>query len=334
MRTKKNYLDFLRILAITMVFHFHFVVILNSNGLLFGFANGDWGCVGTSLFFLISGNCLARNYGKKLDIKGFYVKRWLAIFPAFYLCYVLGYLVYIVIMRVNVWAVLEPWRVIFTLLGVDNYMSFLGVRNGALVGEWYTAIILAIYLIFPLLQFLYRKSKALGSVLVFGLYILNLIFTWGSVPDDAHLLTGMALFWLGMLIYHFEEKLEKIHSLVLTLILGVTVCLMVVPLPGVQLVYKNLMAICIFLIFMRLEPLLEGKKMPRVIGFLSRNEYGIYLCHHIAMYVLLYLFMIFLGEINPILYYAACLVSTLVAAVILMQLSGFVVERTKRLIRK
>jgi len=334
MRTKKTYLDILRILAITMVFHFHFVIILENKGFLFGFANGDWGCVGTSLFFLISGNCLARNYGKKLDVKGFYIKRWLAIFPAFYLCYVLGLLVYIVLLRVNVWAGLEPWRAIFTLLGVDNYMNFLGVRNGALVGEWYTAIILVIYLLFPLLQFLYRKSKVLGTVLVFGLYVLNLIFVWGKVPDDAHPLTGMALFWLGMLIYHFEEKLEKMPPLILALILGIAVCLLIVPLPGVQLVLKNAMAICIFLIFMRTEPLLEGKKLPGVIGFLSRIEYGIYLCHHIAMYVLRHLFLIFLGGINPILYYVACLVGTLVAAVILMQLSGFIVDRTKRLIKK
>ena len=153
MREKKNYLDILRILAIFMVFHYHFVLILGQYGLLFGFKNGDWGCVGTTLFFLISGNCLARNYGEKLEIKSFYVKRWLAIFPAFYLCYILVFLGHRVILQNPVLEDVEPWRMIFTVLGVDNYLNFMNIRNGALVGEWYTAIILVIYQLFPLLQF-------------------------------------------------------------------------------------------------------------------------------------------------------------------------------------
>ena len=69
MKEKKLYLDVLRILAILMVFHLHFTVALDhAYGVFFGFANGNWGNVGTSLFFLISGNCLARNYGEKLNI--------------------------------------------------------------------------------------------------------------------------------------------------------------------------------------------------------------------------------------------------------------------------
>ena len=177
MKEKKIYLDILRILAISMVFNLHFVIVLEQyHGVFFGFANGNWGNVGTSLFFLISGNCLARNYGEKLEIGKFYKKRWLAIFPMFYVCYLLVLFGYMVILQNNVLAGLEPWRFIYTLLGIDMYVVFKGVRTAALVGEWYTAIILVIYLLFPLLQFLYRKSKVLGTVLVFGLYVLNLIF--------------------------------------------------------------------------------------------------------------------------------------------------------------
>ena len=207
MQTKKSDLAILRLIAIFMVFHFHFIIVLDRQGIFHGFANGDWGCVGTSLFFLISGNCLARNYGEKLNVKKFYIKRWLSIFPAFYICYILVLIGHTVLLQNRVLAGIAPWRLIFTVLGIDNYLNFVGIQNAALVGEWYTAIILCIYLLFPLLQFLYKKSKVAGTVIVLVLYALNLMSNWGPVPDDAHIITGVAMFWIGMMTYYFEEKL-------------------------------------------------------------------------------------------------------------------------------
>lgn len=326
MKEKKNYLDYLRIIAIFMVFHFHFVIILGQQeGFLFGFVNGDWGCVGTTLFFLISGNCLARNYGEKLQIGRFYKKRWLAIFPAFYICYLLVLIGHTVILQNHVLAGVEPWRIIFTLLGIDNYLNFLGIRNAALVGEWYTAIILGIYVVFPVLQFLYRKSKLIGTVLVFGLYTMNLIFAWGSVPDDAHLITGICMFWVGMILHHFEHYLEKLP---LYLWIGVLLCgavLYGIEAPGPQLLLKNLMGICIFVLFMRRGVLMK-KKNP-VVRFLSSIEYGIYLCHHSVMYVLQAFYLRFFTELDEIPYYILCLVATILFATLITYVTRWILKK-------
>lgn len=331
MQTKKSYLDILRIIAIFMVFHFHFTIVLEKQGLLYGFANGDWGCVGTSLFFLISGNCLARNYGKDLNVKKFYIKRWLSIFPAFYLCYVLVLFGHTVLLQNHVLAGVAPWRMIFTVLGIDNYLNFLGIQNGALVGEWYTAIILCIYLLFPLLQFLYKKSKLVGSILVLALYVMNLIFTWGPVPDDAHLITGVTMFWVGMMIYHFEEKLERMPWFIFIGIFLGAVTLLFAALPGPQLLRKNIMALFIFLLFMRLGSLLGKYGEIKPIRFLSKIEYAIYLCHHTVLYVMKSIYTHVLGEINPILYYLLCLVATLVFATVLTYLTQWIVNKVKSL---
>ncbi len=327
---KKGYLDLLRILAIFMVFHFHFIIVLNQQGPLYGFANGDWGCVGTSLFFLISGNCLARNYGKQLDVKKFYIKRWLSIFPAFYLCYLLVLFGHTVLLQNQVLAGLSPWRLIFTVLGIDNYMNFLGIANGALVGEWYTAIILGIYLLFPVLQFLYRKNKWIGSLLVYGLYAVNLFLTWGPVPDDAHLLTGIAVFWTGMLVYHFEEKLEQMPWPVWGLLVIGAVIFLLVPLPGPQLLRKNVFALLIFLILMKLGTVAGNIFSFKPIHFLSKIEYGIYLCHHTVLYVMLSMYTHILGDVNPILYYALCLVATLIFATIINYLTQWLLSSLKK----
>ncbi len=327
MGEKKQYLNILRIIAIFMVFHYHFVLILGQYGLLFGFKNGEWGCVGTTLFFLISGNCLARNYGEKLEIKSFYVKRWLAIFPAFYLCYLLVFLGHRVILQNPVLEDVEPWRMIFTVLGVDNYLNFVGIRNGALVGEWYTAIILGIYLLFPLLQILYRKSKSFGSVLILGLYVLNMMYDWGPFPDDAHLITGISMFWIGMMLYHFQEKLEKIPWYVWGIVLAAAIILFTVELPGPQLLRKNVMALCIFIIIMRPGTLI--KKENPIISFLSKIEYGIYLCHHAVLYVMQSFFNKILGGVKPIPYYILSLVATVLFAVLLNVVTGWIIKKIK-----
>lgn len=122
MKEKKLYIDILRIVAILMVFHFHFVLALgDGQGFLVKYASGEWGCVGTSLFFLISGNCLARNYGQNFEAKKFYLKRFLAIFPAFYISYIL----------VCFWRVASCWNVVFackytrTTTCLEKYYGYL-----------------------------------------------------------------------------------------------------------------------------------------------------------------------------------------------------------------
>ncbi len=325
MKEKKKYLDMLRIVAIFMVFHFHFMIILGKQGFLFGFVNGDWGCVGTTLFFLISGNCLARNYGKQLQIGRFYWKRWLAIFPAFYLCYLMVLFGHTVILQNKVLAGVEPWRMIFTLLGIDNYLNFIGVRNASLVGEWYTAIILCIYLLFPLLQFLYRKSRIIGTILVLGLYILNLMFDWGPFPDDAHLITGICMFWMGMLIFHFEKFLEKLpwYLWIGVLLCAVVLCWIKVPWP--QLLVKNVVALCIFILFMRVGSYMKRENV--LIGFLSKIEYGIYLCHHSVMYVLQAFYLRFFTELDGIPYYIMCLAATIVFATVITYTAKWILKK-------
>lgn len=328
MKEKKVYLDLLRVLAILMVFHFHFVLALgDGQGMLVKYASGDWGCVGTTLFFLISGNCLARNYGEKLDVKKFYAKRFLAIFPAFYICYLLVWFGHTAVLQNHVLGGVEPWRMIFTLLGIDNYMNFYGIRNAALVGEWYTAVILIIYLLFPALQFLYRKNKALGTTLVLTLYGANLAFGKGMVPADAHVLTGICMFWLGMMIYHFEKELENMSWIVWTALVILGTVFLFITVPGPQLMWKNAMAICIFLVLMRLGKYLN--KENKIIGFLGKIEFAVYLCHHSVMYVMRDSLPKVLPHLNIVVSYVLCLAATIVFATLITYLTKWVLKKFK-----
>lgn len=325
MKEKKIYLDILRILAILMVFNLHFTVALGQQyGVFFGFANGNWGNVGTSLFFLISGNCLARNYGEKLEIGKFYKKRWLAIFPMFYVSYLLVLFGYMVILQNNVFAGVEPWKIIFTLIGIDKYLVFVEVKTAALVGEWYTAIIVGIYLLFPLLQLLYKKCRIPTTIVLLALYILNIIFDTGQIPADARLITGIFVFWIGMFLYRYEKQLEKMPWLVFGALVAVSGVLLFVPLPGHDLVYKNLLAILIFLVLMRVGSYL--KKDNKVLRFLCKIEYAVYLCHHTVILVLLSFYVKVIGQVEKISYYILSMVATIVFAIIVTYLTNWIVK--------
>lgn len=330
MKEKKIYLDILRILAISMVFNFHFTVALGQqHGFFLVFENGNWGNVGTSLFFLISGNCLARNYGEKLELGKFYKKRWLAIFPMFYVSYLLVLFGYMVILQNNVFAGVEPWKLIFTLIGIDKYLVFVEVKTAALVGEWYTAIIVGVYLLFPLLQLLYKKCKIPTTIVLLALYILNIIFDSGQIPADARLITGIFVFWIGMFIYRFEKQLEKMPWFVWGILVALSCVLLFVPLPGHDLIYKNLLAILIFLVLMRVGSYL--KKDNAVLRFLCKMEYAVYLCHHTVILVLLSFYIKVIGQVEKISYYILSVIATIVFALIVTYLTNWIVKSISKM---
>ncbi len=320
---KKTYISVLKIIAIWMVFNFHYIIEIGEEGFLLRFANGDWGAVGTTIFLLVSGNSLARKYGEKLDVKEFYKKRWLAIFPMFYLCYFAVFVLHRVILGNAIFVGLEPWKIIFTLTGVDNYMWLHGIPTFAIVGEWYTALIVALYILFPLTQLLYRKKPVLGTFIILIMYGLNLAFDIGPMIDDVHLITGLTIFWIGMLTYKYEEKIQNIAWPVKALIVLLALIVMLVKLPGIVLLYKNIFGILIFLIFMFIGKKIDKTKEPALIRFLCKIEYGIYLCHHVILRGMTIVFEKFFGDTYEVGYYFASLAATIIFATTLYYCINF-----------
>ncbi|MBA3857575.1 MAG: hypothetical protein C0507_11765 [Cyanobacteria bacterium PR.3.49] len=81
----KSQLDTLRLIAVMLVFHFHAGVFIDHNGNQFPF-----GALGVQIFFVLSGFLITRileanQTGDLLnDLKTFYIRRCLRIFPAYY----------------------------------------------------------------------------------------------------------------------------------------------------------------------------------------------------------------------------------------------------------
>ena len=285
-------LDFIRAFATFLIVTFHFAYFGNqTDSILFGYANGGWGSVGTTLFFLLSGYVLYVKYPVISNITTFYKKRFLAIFPMFYIAFGFAYLLH----SMNGYGFTyggSPLRFVFTLLGIDSYLGFYSINSYHLVAEWFTAIIIILYLLYPLLCKLFAKKRTLTTAAILLLYLLNLQFDFFIVPDDANLITGLFCFWIGMLLgrtfsQNVSTKEENVSCLIRfrkwipVFSLALALLIIFVKLPWQSLLWKNLLGISLFL--MLHETAGFFLRIPGISfcsNKLSKYSYAIYLIHH------------------------------------------------------
>ncbi len=197
-KMKRDYrLDLIRSIAIFMIFTFHFCCTIGNTGVFYGYANDGWGSVGTTMFFILSGFLLGNKYHGKFSVQDFYVKRWFSIFPLFYLTFAVAFLING--LTTGNWRYGGSiWRFVFTLLGCDNYLGFYGVPTYALVGEWFTAVIVLVKLPWNALLW-----KNMLGFMIFGM----LFFCGGRLEGMPGAAKGLSLVsrysYAAYLCHHF-----------------------------------------------------------------------------------------------------------------------------------
>lgn len=339
---QRNYgLDYLRFFSILMIFSFHYACTYSLfESPIYKHANGGWGCPGTTVFFVLSGYLLRNRYKEISNLKTFYVKRFLSIFPAFYIAFITCYLLNVIRSR-NPFYAGNPLKLIFTILGTDNYMAFYHIPTYAVVGEWFTAIIVIVYLIYPLLSKFYNKSKIIYLSLVSIIYLSNAIFnickiiTKDSIIPDASVITGIFLFSVGMFL---SDTLEKIKNTNLFILLSLIIILIIIfiKLPGFipSIIINNFLGINLFifmnLLFTRLASIDQFQKLNPLAYKLSSISYCIYISHH---FILNNLFPILNDKINStymhILNFILQLLFTVIVSFVLNLITNKVIEILK-----
>ena len=152
----KNYrpgLDVVRLAALLPVLCYHYCI----EAARFGFAvptafigrgMADWVELGLAWFFLLSGAALCLQWQGRFALRRYLVGRAAATYPAFWLGFGALFLYGEVLHGNN--AEIPRWRVVFSLFGVDGYLSPVTVTFYK-IGEWFLGVILILYLVFPLL---------------------------------------------------------------------------------------------------------------------------------------------------------------------------------------
>ncbi len=301
--------DLIRVFAMIgiILFHYSFSYVeygVGGDHLVFALFNtGNWGAMFVAMFFMLSGAALWYNYGTKLDIKTFYLKRWLSLFPMFYTAWIIVYLERGI--RKGEWLFGGPlYKLLYTVFGMDGFFLDPGVNgNYYLLGEWFLGAIVFLYLLFPLVRFLFMPHEKTGviirwlfTVILAVTFTLNLYRDWFHISDGKNLISCLMSFWLGMLVMEYYKPLlsgeNKGKKTAVTLTaLVIVVLLMYIPIPGYQwkeTMMANVAGTFWFVIFMDLgERIMHIPGLSFVIKKLSEYSFGMFLVHHLMIYTVM-----------------------------------------------
>ncbi|MCR4908922.1 MAG: acyltransferase [Lachnospiraceae bacterium] len=267
------------------------------------YANGTWGSVFVALFFMLSGASLIYNHEDMTlkDVPRFYFRRFLAIFPMFYIVWIIVYISNSRLLGTWHWGGPNK-NYLLSLFGVDGYFMHHGM-NYYCIGEWFLGAIIMIYLLFPLLKFLFMKFRIPSTILLTAVYIFNvyrhllssapdknlfivLVKYYNShitVPDARSLWTCIMAFWIGMLIITYRDILIKKWPALAALV--VFLIMTFINLNLNDIFSATICATALYILFSFCsERILRIKAVRWLVNLISRYSYGIFLVHHVTIY--------------------------------------------------
>jgi hypothetical protein len=287
--TKKIfYIDLIKVLSALIIILCHFDVhsfYISKNAILisklyyFKVYSGD---IGVSMFIIISGLTLALSNQQNFSISKFYKKRFLAIFPSFWISWIFVALVFMMIGKT--FHESQYWKFILTFLGIDGL--FLHKMIGFyLIGEWYLGYILIMYIFFPLI---YLKMKKNPIQIFIILFLLNIIFhmrydNFFKIAENHNPLMRVFDFSFGILLTIFINNKPKIKKILL--IIGF-LYLILYKKMFMLFPYEYHMTFIGFSLFLVLEFLISIIRIEKVgifvkiIRYMAKLSFLAFLVHH------------------------------------------------------
>lgn len=298
------YLDWIRVICTLLIVIYHFPLSLSGGtDWLHSTRNGRWGVAVVYVFFMISGAALFHCYKNREDFSAlrYLKKRWLRLFPLYYLAYLGGFLASFWVLG-RTYDAIPSSAIIWTIFGIDGYLADI-VPTFVMVGEWFLGAILFIYLLFPLLRSLCRRwgtGRMLVLFLVPALFFFYhnpialievkknlfvdifffLLGAWiGEKSDQGRfsstlfrsVLFCISLFWLLLWIFvPFPELSFSAGAAVSLLEFRVNLT----DAAGALMLYLFLLSQASF--FARFSGLRQA------VFYLSRYTYGVFLVHHMT----------------------------------------------------
>jgi len=212
-------LDIIRTAAITLVIAAHifqsFGVSLGNDFGVHNFYWGSIGGVGVTIFLILSGIVLQLKYSDKIiSYRDFILKRISTIYPTYYLCLIVGVLLYIAYNYVVPNALSSSAYNFFELitLSLTGFFAFAGAWGGPFINtSWYIGPIVSLYFLFLPTSKLIKKNPLVGLALLFIISFISryILGQYNILPNraiDWFPLCRIFEFGLGM---YLAETLEK-----------------------------------------------------------------------------------------------------------------------------
>ncbi|MGF6525836.1 acyltransferase family protein [Variovorax sp. PvP013] len=332
------FLDVIRVVAVLSIVLFHF----HPAAFVAGAAPGTvpalmllrqpLGDLGVTLFIIISATALMTSTSTgsagRFSTADFYVKRFLAIFPSYWIAYAVV-AVLLFAGRGDWTAGIAPWKLAFTVTGLDGFL-FQGRSSHYLVGEWFVGFILCLYAIFPILRQgvtvrPWVTACAIGVVFV-GLHRhYDQLFT---LMENRNPLLRLPEFFFGLcFLHHVRPHLGRWAAASAAFVLVVMVW--VPPIPD-QVYGIALGVACFCLLAFSAERVRIRPRIADVLRRTSKYAFLAFLVHHQIIQAVRSRVVMPLGPAKTAALFLFVVAASFVAAMLLMPL----VERFTEFLRR
>lgn len=290
--------------------------------------NMNLGMIACGLFVLISGATLALK-GREEEPISFYKKRLIRVLIPFYIAYIIYFIIKAITYKtIFIYGGIPKWRFIFTLFGIDEYLSANGVRTFSLgIGEWFLGCILLCYLVYPFLYKAHRKNKYL-TFAVMTIWFLFINYNYSSfnfvIPSHMNFLCQIYNFYLGIVLID-KATLSKLKKWLLVITIPI-IAFFYFYKPVIMMpdnIKTTIVLVAIFISFYELEDVISSFAWLRTFTvFFNKISLEIYLVHHFVIYQVDYMLGYRqLNGIETLMVIVFDLVTTVVLAIIVAKLS-------------
>lgn len=333
--TKKGrlyYLDFIRAIStiVIVLTHFNAIYIYNVSParpecavITLWVSNIYIGAFGVSLFLIISGAALMYVYGeKKFDWKSFYKKRFMTIYPMFWIAYFLVFL-YHTYKYGGIIQGIPKKNIIFSILGMDGLLLNTGMKVFYLIGEWFLGAIVILYILFPLLLFMMKKCPVVLGVIVMVIYCVAVALGDKSVS----VFVRLPEFVFGM---YFVKYIKKVKWPVALAGLMVFIANWVIAPNISENIQTTYVGIASFLVLVYVSKFFTHKLYTGLCSIVCKYSFACFLTHHYIISQMVAKFdLATISRTNSYLLFLACGVVIIVASYLLQKVHDCVMNFLK-----
>ena len=290
-RPRVFYLDLIRALAAVLIVLTHFNYHLREHGggyvLTFQPFGVYVGALGVSLFLIISGAALTLTYRRPINLKRFYWKRFLNIYPMFWTAWLLGTLYYFLIFNGRPPNAAPAKSFIFTLLGVDGLVAAFGWPTMYLLGEWFLGFILLYYLVFPALLWAIDRYPIVTGAAILAAYAATVIVMqryFAGYPSAMILTTRLPELAFGSYFVLYGRRVHWATVIPAVAVLAISAML---PEEIPEDVATTLVGISAFLILVVVGRYVAIQPVRVLVDLIAKYSYPIFLVHHVVILLVL-----------------------------------------------
>ena len=277
-------LDFIRVICTLGIIANHYAQAVDDSFLTNAFHTypsgiGSVGYVCVVVFFMLSGAALYYSNGQPDHLGRFYMKRWKAVYPSFYIAYIMLFIWYIRFNR-TFFTGRSPLTLVFTVLGMDGYLAG-AVPTWYILGEWFLGAIILCYVLYPLIVYCFKKSEIAACAALVALYALTL--NWKMLNQNAfrNIFSCLLSFSCGIVLMKhgwFRSRIAGLISLVLYIVSAF------VPVIRENNILSHIQGLLLFLALAAAgQYVMKNRFFAGTIGKGAVFSFEVFLVHHIIV---------------------------------------------------